>query len=140
MFAGERGFINHRGLREDNAIHRHDLSGADQNAVSHLHRVDCNITNGASLAEMRDPGCAIDKRLQVALGPRDRKILKDVASRIHDSDNNSRQPCTENDRRYHRDERDSVHPHAPTEQITNHGYAKRGDHGGSGGDPDPIGE
>ena len=81
---------------------------------------------------------AIDQGLQVALGASDGEVLQDIAARIHHGDNDPGQVLAKRKSPGHRDESDGVDPHAPRQEVADHGDEQADNDGRGSRGPNPI--
>ena len=136
--AGQRRLIDHGAGTQNDPVDRDYLAGAHQNDVAHDHLFNWNVSDRRSLTTMGNSRSAIDQRLQVALGAGDGKVLQHIAACIHHGDNDPGQILAKGKSRGHRDESDGVDPHAPRQEVSDHGDEQTENNGRSARSPNPI--
>ena len=75
---------------------------------------------------MRHPRGPLDQRAQVALGPRDCKVLQHASARIHEGDDRPGEGLAQGQRARHRQERDRVNTEPPGQNVANDGGREAG--------------
>lgn len=116
----QRRLVEHGTRARDDAVHRHDLAGQDEDGVADRDVLDGDILDSAAAPAVRDSRRAIDQRFEIALGARDGEILEHIAAGIHDRDHHPSQHLAKSESRRHRNERDGVNADAAGEKIADH--------------------
>jgi hypothetical protein len=119
--SGDRGLVQHGDRTRDHAVHRHDLASAHQDRVADSDLIDRHVLDVRLGSAMGDFWRAIDQRSQVSLGASDGEILQNIAAGVHDRDDDPGEVLAERKRAGHRHKGDGVDPHAPREEVADHG-------------------
>ena len=131
--AGERGLVQHHVVHED-AVHRHDLSGLDEEPVPGRHLLDGTHDQLAVLVARHGLGGALEQRRELAVRAAIRVRLEGVAAGQHQRDDGAGDVLAQRQRAGHGHERDEVHARLTADQAADDLARHRHDpdHGGDG--------
>ena len=138
--AGQRQLVNDRSGRNDNAVDRNDLSGADQKRVADGDLRDRHIFDAMIEPSMGDARRAVNQRAQIAFGAADREVFQHIAAGIHQRNHRASKRLAEPQRSEHRHERNRVHAHAPGGKVAHDRIKKSHGHRHGRCKPELIGK
>ena len=126
-FAGQRQFIDRRGVRRDHAVDRNDFAGPHQEPVADRNVADRHVLDAIVDAAMRDARRPIEQRAQAMLGARHGDVLEHVAAGIHQRHDGAGQRLAERQRGAHRHQRDRIDAEPPGQEVAQHRDCEAGD-------------
>ena len=120
------------------AVHRDDLTGADDDHVAGHERVDADLFHKRTAAPVRDPRRALEQETQLASGTGVGGRLQRVAAGEHEGDDHGGELLAERERTGHRQQRDRIDAHIAMRQAASDRPDERPENDESCAGPDDV--